>query len=308
MPRDLAEIERIYREMLGPFPERVPLNLETVEEVDCGEYTRLLLKWDNDASERVEGYVLKPKAPAGPMPAIVAFHSHNQWKQGKRRTAGVEDPNGDANGPELARRGFVVICGDAPGWDARKDPNAEPKDMFYERVVAMKLLAQGRCVANQYIWDAMREIDVLETLDFVDKTRIGATGVSMGSGHTWLSAMLEPRIKALVAVSSFYTYKALYEPPIIHCYMNYLPRVLVHGIETYDLFGLIAPRPFLMINGSTCEQDPLEATKELYEKAQSHWEKQDAGERFKLTIHEGGHGYTPETREEAYAWFRRWLG
>ena len=44
------------------------------------------------------------------------------WKQGKRRTSGVEDPNGDAHGPELARRGFVVICGDAPGWGCAAPP------------------------------------------------------------------------------------------------------------------------------------------------------------------------------------------
>jgi fermentation-respiration switch protein FrsA (DUF1100 family) len=172
----------------------------------------------------------------------------------------------------------------------------------------MKLLAQGRCMASQYVWDAMRQCDVLQTLDCVDGARIGAIGVSMGSGHSWLSAMVEKRIKALVGVSSFYTYKALYEPPISHCFMNHLPGVFKYGVETWDLFGLIAPRPFLMINGKTAEQDPVAATQELYDRARPAWEALGAGDEFQLQFHGEGHGFTPETREQAYAWLVDKLG
>ena len=84
--------------------------------------------------------------------------------------------------------------------------------------------------------------------------------------------------------------------------MNYLPDVLKHGIETYDLFRLIAPRPFLMINGVTEPQDPVEATRELYEKSKHAWEDAGAGDEFRLHFHEAGHGLTPESREMAYDW------
>ena len=51
----------------------------------------------------------------------------------------------------------------------------------------------------------MRQCDVLTALDDVDGERIGTMGISMGSGHSWLSAMVEQRIRVLVGVSSFYT-------------------------------------------------------------------------------------------------------
>jgi hypothetical protein len=51
--------------------------------------------------------------------------------------------------------------------------------------------------------------------------------------------------------------------------MNHLPRVIEYGLETYDFFKMIAPRPFLMINGTTAPQDPVEATQEVYNKAKS---------------------------------------
>ncbi|MBT7166754.1 MAG: hypothetical protein HN904_28480 [Victivallales bacterium] len=68
------------------------------------------------------------------------------------------------------------------------------------------------------------------------------------------------------------------------------------------MFKLIAPRPFLMINGTTEEQDPVAATREVYEKAKPAWEALGAADDFQLIFHEGGHGLTPETRETAYTW------
>lgn len=300
---DLAKTEALYRDILGPFPERVPLNLETIEEEDCGAFTRSLIAWDNDASERVRGYLLRPKGYTVKCPAMMAFHGHGAWHLGKKTPAGVDaDPGKSYMGPDLAKRGFVVLCGDAICWGDRQNPGGKPDGVAYERVVAMRLMAEGRCMAAQYVWDAMRQCDVLQSLDGVDGDRIGAMGISMGSGHSWLSAMVEKRIRALVGVSSFYTYKALYSPPITHCYMNHLPRVIQYGLETYDLFKLIAPRPFLMINGTTEPQDPVAATQEVYDKAKIAWESLNAGDDFKLVFHEAGHGLTPETRQLAYEW------
>ncbi len=300
---DLQELQALYLDILGPFPEAVPLDLETLAEKDCGSFTRALIAWNNDADERVEGYLLKPKTNSARMPAALAFHGHGPWHMGKKSTAGVDVEDGKPSlGPGLAERGIVALCGDAIGWGPRQNPGGEPSGMMYERVLAMRLIAEGRCMAGQYVWDAIRQCDVLESLDYVDGDRIGAIGISMGSGHTWLSAMADKRLRVLVGISSFYTYKALFSPPIIHCYMNYLPDVRKHGIETYDLFRLIAPRPFLMINGVTEPQDPVEATRELYEKSKHAWEGAGAGDEFRLHFHEAGHGLTPESREMAYKW------
>ena len=40
---DLEKTEALYRDILGPFPERVPLNLETLEEEGCGGFSRSLI-------------------------------------------------------------------------------------------------------------------------------------------------------------------------------------------------------------------------------------------------------------------------
>jgi len=305
------EVDRIYRKILGPFPERVPLNIEIVSEEDCGEFTRALLTWDNDARERVEGYLLRPAAPSGQHPAILAFHGHgNHYDTGKEETAGTPIPKGRnwCFGPDLARRGFVVLCGDALSFGKRASDVPRWEGRIYERVVAMRLLAEGRCMAAQYVWDAVRQCDVLATFDCVDPRRIGAIGLSMGSGHAWLAAAAEPRIRALVAMASFYTFDALYRPAMRHCFLNYLPHVLEYGVETYDLFGLIAPRPFLMINGlDNPQSDPPAVTRELYEKAKPAWRAEDAAEAFQLLEHPEGHVPPAEVIQRGYAWLEKWL-
>jgi len=90
--------------------------------------------------------------------------------------------------------------------------------------------------------------------------------------------------------------------------LNHLPNVLKYGLETYDLLKLIAPRPFLMVNGTTAEQDPVGATQELYDKAKIAWEDAGAADDFQLIFHELGHGFSPESRERAYEWMVEKLG
>jgi hypothetical protein len=198
---DLKEIDRLYRSMLGPFPERVPTNVEFLEEEECDGFTRSLIAWDNDATERVRGYLLRPTSGSAKLPAMMAFHGHGAWESDKKSTAGVDVQEGR------------VALGPAPQSTAIK-----------------------------------------------------------------------------------------------HCFMNHLPNVLKYGLETYDLFRLIAPRPFLMINGSTEPQDPVVATQELFDKAKSAWEEVGAGDEFRPLFHEAGHGLTPATRVTACDWLVEKLG
>ncbi|MEE2752713.1 MAG: hypothetical protein VX910_01930, partial [Candidatus Latescibacterota bacterium] len=87
----LEQIDRLYREILGPFPEHVDLNVEVIEEESCDGFTRTLIAWDNDAEERVRGYILRPEVDGGDRPAMMVFHGHGPWELGKKDTAGVVD-------------------------------------------------------------------------------------------------------------------------------------------------------------------------------------------------------------------------
>src|SRR4029078_5695507 len=76
----------------------------------------------------------------------------------------------------------------------RLPPSGNPYDTtdFYQR------FPEWSCVGKD-VWDNMRAVDFLQTLPYVDGTRIGMVGHSYGGHSTIFATALEPRIKAAVA-------------------------------------------------------------------------------------------------------------
>ncbi len=97
-------------------------------------------------------YLPKSATPTNPAPAIVSSHGYNN-------TAEVQD----INTVELSRRGFVVIAIDAYGHGSSELPDLNVN----EGIVA----DMGTYAAMQY----------LKTLPYVDVTRVGMIGHSMGA-------------------------------------------------------------------------------------------------------------------------------
>src|ERR1019366_8027936 len=96
---------------LAPWPERVPLDLETTEEEACDGYRRHRIVFDVEEFMSVPAYLLVPDDRKSPGPAVLAAHGHGP---GKSRVCGVESgaPPGSDYAAELARRGYVVLAPD----------------------------------------------------------------------------------------------------------------------------------------------------------------------------------------------------
>jgi dienelactone hydrolase len=315
--RDLAAVREAFARCFGTFEEkeriRPPLDLTTLDVTDVGGgLVREKVHYQVEPGEYVPAYILRPAKPIGPLAGIVAFHGHGgKYHVGKD---GVVDPKGEFSsvgmgfGLEFARAGYVVLCPDSVCFGERRNPYPQRwPDFFWERIVAMRETGSGGCMARKNVWDNMRAIDVLQSLPYVDGDRIGGCGLSMGSGMTFYTMMWEPRLKVGVAVCSMYTLKVLYGQPLMHCFMNWIPRMVTEGLEMYDVFPLIAPRPLLMVNPTDSFEDPLPETKELYEKSRWAWQDRGAGDALALEIFEGKHEFNPAMRQKSLDWFRRWL-
>jgi hypothetical protein len=61
---------------LGAHPAPVPLDLESTEEIDCGDYMRVRIVFDTEETMSVPAYLLVPHArrDAPPGPAVLAVH------------------------------------------------------------------------------------------------------------------------------------------------------------------------------------------------------------------------------------------
>src|ERR1700729_2682941 len=78
----LERRRRVLVELLGPEPEAVPLDLETLESTQCDGYRRDKVVFDSEDTMSVPAYLLVPDSRAGGAPgaAVLACHGHGPGK------------------------------------------------------------------------------------------------------------------------------------------------------------------------------------------------------------------------------------
>jgi hypothetical protein len=111
-----AHILANMQKVMGPLPDanfRVALDLEVISIVELEKYTRKLIAYNVDPTDRVETYLLIPHELAQKQAAIVAMHQTTSPNSlGKDNAVGL---GGEESGPyakELAERGYIVIAPD----------------------------------------------------------------------------------------------------------------------------------------------------------------------------------------------------
>ncbi|MFH0962947.1 MAG: acetylxylan esterase [Planctomycetota bacterium] len=104
-------------------------------------------------------------------------------------------------------------------------------------------LPTGWTLEGSRVWDAMRAIDVLQTLPDVDPKRIGVFGHSLGGETAMFLAALDTRVRVTVFSGFLQTYD-----PAQGC-----PCHVVPGLENLmrysDVCALVAPRFLLDVEG-----------------------------------------------------------
>jgi dienelactone hydrolase len=303
---------------LGRWPQRpARVALKVLARHESQGVQRLLLEYAVEPGERIRAWLLAPadvdlRYRTAKLAALLCPHPHGgQFQLGKDFTIGSPRVprifrQQCAYALRFAQQGYVCLTPDMLAFGERRPQGrAVATGPWQERIQAMRQLMLGRCMLTKFIHDLRVSLDVLCSFPAVDTARMGAVGFSMGSGSSWYTAMLEPRIRAVVGVCSFYTYQGLTSPKLVHCYMNYLPGVIGRGVEMADLFGLIAPRPFLMLTGVKDAGTPIADTRRLYRQARHWW--QDCPARFRLSAYNCGHGFTDAMHAEAAAFLGKHL-
>jgi hypothetical protein len=240
--RRRTEIVRGMEEIMGPFPgkeKRCALDLRIEEEVDCGSYLRRLITYASEPGGRVPAFLLIPKKALGKkFPAVLALHP-TDMQYGNRVVVEPLRANYRAYGRDLAERGFVVL---APAY---------PLMASYQPDLAALGYRSGTMKA---IWDNVRGLDLLDSLDFVRKGKYGAVGHSLGGHNAIFTAVFDERIKMVVSSCGFDSFQD---------YMNgnikgwtsqrYMPRLAEYQsrlgeipFDFHELIGALAPRRVLI--------------------------------------------------------------
>jgi len=300
-------------ECLGKFPPRCAVNAEVVDSVDKGTHSLQKIRYNVEPEERVEAYLLVPKNRGAKNPAIIASHQHgDEFYIGKSEVAGLSKNAMYHYGLELCLRGYVVLCPDHLGFEDRRPKefirreNNHLEGSNYEQFLFTTQLLKGSTLQAKYISDLCRGLDVLESLAFVDKEKIGAIGHSLGGQETLWLTWYDPRIRVAVSSCGYSLLRAIIREGINHNRAMYTFGFLNLG-DMDDLVADLAPRPFMMTNGSEDPIFPIDGVRTIVERAEKSYALRGAADNFKSLIFPGPHAFPEQVRRESYEWLDRVL-
>jgi dienelactone hydrolase len=289
--------------VMGPLPEasrKVPLDVQTVEEVELGALRRRKITFAVEEGDRLPAYLLLPLGVKGRAPAVLCLHQTTRI--GKAEPAGL---GGDRNlhyALELARRGYVALAPDYPNFgDYRFDP--------YQHGYASATM--------KGIWNHMRAVDLLRSLPQVDPNRIGCIGHSLGGHNALFLAAFDTRVRATVSSCGFNSFRKYYGGNLAGwSHRGYMPRIAsVYGrdprkvpFDFTEVLGVLAPRP-LFVNAPLRDANfEVSGVKECIEAAGGVYDL-FAAKAHLLAVHpDAGHDFPPAVRQAAYAFLDRALG
>ncbi len=238
---------------LGPMPEPVALNPEIVWEMEAdGIITRrIMIDLEEDMSAAI--WLRIPKdALKKPAPAILCCHGHGNYGKDSvmgikmndclEREAEIKCFNYDY-GLQMAQNGFVTVAIDWRGFGERSEGDVfEGRDECNMNYIKAGLLGYNLLALD--VFDGMRCVDYLCSLNFVDSENIGCMGLSFGGTMTTWMTIMDERIKAadIICYSAQFAEFALKRG----CFCGSQTFLGIYALcDVPDLHGVIAPRPLL---------------------------------------------------------------
>lgn len=228
-----------------------------------GKYVFRDVEINRTPGRRIQLTITLPTDLKGPFPAVIAMPGHSNVS---RRIAYEESEALCAYAHVLAEKGYVTLA-----------TGANQHEVYEE----------SRTLMGERLWDVMRCLDFLESLDEVDTRRIGCAGLSFGGEMAmWLGAMDE-RIQATVS-AGFLTRMDQLEQNHCRCWKFAGLRDLG---DFSDIYSMIAPRPLLCQNG--WKERPTGFTVPIAREAMKEikviYTDMKCPENVSLVAHDGGH-------------------
>lgn len=290
----LGRLRSKLREKLRISETAHPLEYHVHGRIACAGYHILRVSFLSEPGIRVTGNLYIPDGE-GAFPAVLNLHGH--------KLEGKIAPGVQARGHILAQSGIVTLSVDAAGAGERGE--TERQWEYHGAMKAAELFLGGDSLMGQQVRDNRRALDVLQSLPFVDPERIGVTGASGGGNQTmWLSAM-DDRVKAAVIVVSVGSFEAYVGER--NCMCETLPGGLGMA-EEWEVLGLIAPHPLLIINAlhdtPSFSYQPMSGTCRQVEEI---YGLLDARERLDWRLIDMTHGYHKGPMQAMLGWMRQWL-
>ena len=293
-PARRKELADAWQAKLGPFPKKpaqLDVKIESSEKLDG--YTRQRLTFLSAEGDRLHAYLLIPDGikPGEKRPAVVVFHQTT--KDTLKEPVGLGAKPHLALGLHLVQRGYVVLS-----------PECYIMKGIGPKAQAIEVGKQwpGLTGLGKMTFDAIRCVDFLVSLSFVDALRIGCIGFSLGAKEVLFAMAFEPRYQCGVFNEGGIGLRmSNWTDP---WYLTEKMKPHIPDLENHQVLALCAPRPFLILGGDSADGD---ASWPFVHAVLPVYRLLGAEGKIGLINHRGKHTYPQAARRQSYQWLDHWL-
>ena len=294
--------------VMGTMPDasrRVPLDVQIVSDEPLSKYRRQKIRFTPEPNDRVPAWLLIPNElkESGKSPAMLCLHQTTNI--GKDEPVGLGGSASLHYAHELAEQGFVCIVPDYPSFG----------EYAYDFKTNGAHYASGSMKA---IWNNMRAVDVLESLPYVDRNRIGTIGHSLGGHNSLFTAVFDERLKSVVTSCGFTPFHDYYNGKLAGWTSDrYMPRIRDEyennadriPFDFYEILASLAPRTVYSnspIQDSNFDVGGVRKAFVQAEKIYSLFDSALSGpKRLTLSTPDALHDFPKKERDAAYEWLSR---
>ena len=262
-----AEVKDRLRKLVGPFPDKTPLNPITTGIVQRDGFRVEKIIYESMPDFYVTGCLFLPDNIEGKAPAVLNLIGHNQEAFRAELYQQVII--------NLVRKGMIVLAIDPLGQGEQVqyyDPEIDFSSIGYTVIehcyFGNQCFLAGVSPCRYFIWDGIRGIDYLLTRDDVDPERIGVTGFSGGGTIASYVAAFDERVKVSVPCSWSTASRRQLETKGVQDAETVFIRGLEEGITFEDLIEVRAPKPALLTFVSRDQYLSIQGGKGIFQGSQ----------------------------------------
>jgi cephalosporin-C deacetylase-like acetyl esterase len=299
------QIRETLHRIMGPFPERTPLNPQVLGVLQKDGYRVEKIVFQSQPEFYVTACLFVPDERQQRAPAILNVIGHTGIA-----FRGASYQQFLLN---LVDKGFIVLAMDPIGQGERLQyydpetgrsviggPTAEHSHL------GIQAFLTGSCATRYFTWDGIRAIDYLVSRPEVDPERIGVTGLSGGGTQTSYIAAMDDRVAAAAPACYITGLSWLFASIGPQDAEQNFNRGVVSGIDHGDFLAVRAPKPTLVV-ATTRDFFSIQGTREVVAEASHAFRSLGAEQHLSLAEDDYQHGFTAKNNEATYAFFQQHL-
>jgi len=269
---------------LSPMPERTPLHPQIFGKLEAKDYTIEKVLIETLPGFYLGGNLYRPRNDRVKHPGILNPHGH--WPYGRLENQPLY--SGPSLGISLARQGYVVFAYDMVGYtDTLQLPHRFGS-------AEQRLWSFGPL--GLQLWNSIRALDFLASLDDVDASQLGVTGASGGGTQAFLLTAVDDRVQFASPVNMV---SAIMQGGDL-CENAPGLRINTSNVEIAAMF---APKPMLLVSatGDWTHNVPAEE----FPAIQRIYDLYGKGDQVEVVQINAEHNFNRLSREAVYRFFAK---